>query len=50
MAMLFRLLMGVKDPGKERNRRVAKSRIVLLLLIFNLILILVKTNSMTAHL
>ena len=30
MAMLVGTLMGVKDPGKVRNRRVAKSRIVLI--------------------
>ena len=40
MAMLVGPLMAVNDPGKVRNRRVAKSRIVLLLII---ILILVKT-------
>ena len=33
MAMLVGPLMGIKDPGKVRNRRVAKSRIVLLILI-----------------
>ena len=38
MAMLVGMLMGVKDPGKVRNRRVTKSRIVLLI-----ILLLVKT-------
>ena len=31
MAMLVGPLMGVKDHGKVRNRRVAKSRIVLLI-------------------
>ena len=40
MAMLVGPLMDVKDPGKVRNRRVAKSRIVFLPII--LILILVK--------
>ena len=39
MAMLAGPLIGVKDLGKVRNRRVAKSRIVLLILI----VLLVKT-------
>ena len=34
MAMLVGPLMGVKDPGKVRNRRVTKSRIVLIIPIF----------------
>ena len=33
MAMLVEQLMGVKDHGKVRNRRVAKSQIVLLIII-----------------
>ena len=41
MAMLVGPLMAVNDPGKVRNRRVAKSRIVLLLLL--IIIILVKS-------
>ena len=38
VAMLVGLLMAVKNPGKVQNRRVAKSRIVLLILIIILIL------------
>ena len=33
MVMVVGPLMGVKDPGKVGNRRVAKSRIVLILII-----------------
>ena len=31
MVMLVGPLIGINDPGKVRNRRVAKSRIVLLI-------------------
>ena len=34
MAMLVGPLMGVKDPGKVQNQRVAKSRIFLLILLY----------------
>ena len=42
MAMLVGQLMGVKDPSKARNQRVAKSRIVLISIVIPLILIVVK--------
>ena len=40
ISMLVGPLMGIKDPGKVRNQRVAKSRIVLIpFLILNLIFV-----------
>ena len=45
MAMLVGPLMDVKDPGKIRNRRVAKSRIGLIPILFILTLLIVKVNN-----
>ena len=43
MAILTGPLMGVNDTGKVRNRKVAKSQIVhVLIILINLLLLLVK--------
>ena len=45
MAKLVGLLMGVKDPGKVPNRRVPKSRIVLIPILLILILLIINVDK-----
>ena len=49
MAMLLGLLMDVKDPGKVRNRPMAKSRIVLLIINVDKTLILTLPRKQNGH-